>query len=377
MLIVFIALYTLLHVYIYTRIAAALALNFWQKGALWLVFAVMIVFPLLARALEHRGRERAARVVAWTGYLWMGAAFIFAVVSFVTDTSWHLIGTLIAVPHARGLGLPAPFLFSVALTAMLVSYAFVERSHIRIEKLILFTPKPVGRTGGVRIAQISDVHIGLMSGRRRVRRVVKLLTRCNPDMVVSTGDLLDAQLKAEDDFAREFTTLNPPLGKFAVLGNHECYVGLEASARFIEKSGFELLRNRVRRVGGLTIMGLDDPAAGATVDDERALFAAPGSAFVLLLKHRPEMLPGSSRHVDLQLSGHTHRGQIFPFSLLTRLRYHRHAGLFRIGEAFLYVSRGTGSWGPPLRLFAPPEITLIEIRTRPEMEQAEALPKPC
>ena len=377
MFIVFIVLYTLLHVYIYTRIAAAVALDLWQKGALWLVFTVMIVSPLMARALEHRKRERAARVVAWIGYLWMGAVFIFAAVSFVTDTSWHLIGTMVVVPHVHGLGLLVPFLFSVVLTAMLVPYAFIERSHIRIERLTLFTHKAVGSAGGVRIAQISDVHIGLMSGRRRVQRLVKLLARCNPDMLVSTGDLVDAQLKAEDEIARELRALNPPLGKFAVLGNHECYAGLGASVRFIEKSGFVLLRNSVKRVGGITVMGLDDPAAGVTADDERALLAPRGSAFVLLLKHRPEMLPGAARCVDLQLSGHTHRGQIFPFSLLTRLRYRRHAGLFRIGEAYLYVSRGTGSWGPPLRLFAPPEITLIEIRSLPETEEARAVLKPC
>ncbi|MHB1950693.1 MAG: metallophosphoesterase [Acidiferrobacteraceae bacterium] len=377
MLSLFIFLYSLLHVYVYARIDSALPLGPLGTFALWAGFSAMILMPLIARKVERQGHEHLARVLAWLGYLWMGSIFIFAAVLLLTDTSWRLLPAMVTHAVSRLLGMQAPFFLSAAVTSMLVPYAFIERSLVRVERLTLFTERVAGGANGLRIAHVSDVHIGLMSGRRRVRRLARLLNRCAPDMVVSTGDLLDTHLKDHEEIARELSALKPPLGKFAVLGNHECYAGLETSVQFIEQSGFVLLRNRMVRAGGITIAGVDDPAAGATPDSERRLMERAVPGFTLLLKHRPEMLPGTARRVDLQLSGHTHRGQIFPFNLLTRLRYRTHAGLFRIGDAYLYVSRGTGSWGPPLRLFAPPEITMIELRLPQSAEQAEALARPC
>ncbi|MHB1529795.1 MAG: metallophosphoesterase [Acidiferrobacteraceae bacterium] len=374
---VFIALYALLHVYLYACITGAIPLSAWQKTALGLFLAVMILLPFIARRLERHGRERTARLSAWTGYLWMGSIFIFSAVSAITKACWWLFGAVDR--HARFIlaSAHAPFFVSVVLTGLLVPYAFLERNQIRVEKVQLSTGKTLGDDNILRVAQISDVHIGLMSGRRRVRRVIDALARCQPDVIVSTGDLVETHLKAREEIAREFMRLTPRLGKFAVLGNHECYAGLATSVHFIEQCGFVLLRNRSVRAGSLSIAGLDDPAAGWKADDEHALLADPSAQFTLLLKHRPEVLPESADRIDLQLSGHTHKGQIFPFSLLTRMRYPEHAGLFRVGAAFLYVSRGTGSWGPPLRLFASPEITLIEIRTAPIASEAEPAPNRC
>ena len=374
---VFITLYTLMHAYLYVCITAAIPLSTWQKTALILFFAAMIPLPLVARRLERRGRERAARIGAWISYLWMGSTFIFLAVSLLIRVCWWLLGLVARHSLFVSAGAHAPFFASAVFTGFLVPYAFLERNRIRIEKVQLPTSKMLGGEDVVRIAQISDVHIGLMRGRRRVRRVIEALVRCQPDVIVSTGDLVDAHLKAREEIAREFSRLTPRFGKFAVLGNHECYAGLAASVRFIEQCGFVLLRNRSVRAGSLRIAGLDDPAAGWKAADEQALLSGPSARFTLLLKHRPEMLPESADRVDLQLSGHTHKGQIFPFSLLTRIRYPAHAGLFRIGTAFLYVSRGTGSWGPPLRLFASPEITLIEIRSAPAISEPAPTPDLC
>jgi hypothetical protein len=185
--------------------------------------------------------------------------------------------------------------------------------------------------------------------------------------LVSTGDLVDGRMPSTELIATKLHALKAPLGKFAVTGNHEFYMGLQNSERFIEKAGFQLLRNRSVNAGKhLSITGIDDPTGAAAIGpSETELLAANApTRFSLLLKHRPALAHANQTRFDLQLSGHTHKGQIFPFNLLIALRYPIHCGLHQLkgpNPAHLYVSRGTGTWGPPIRLLAPPEITVIDL----------------
>jgi predicted MPP superfamily phosphohydrolase len=167
-------------------------------------------------------------------------------------------------------------------------------------------------------------------------------------------------------------TVDPPLGKFAIAGNHEFYAGIRQSGRFLRAAGFKFLRNEDFELNGLiNLVGVDDPAGkrrypeiGQVGKEEKILLADLDSErFTLLLKHRPTVEIESLGRFDLQLSGHTHGGQIFPFNLITRLFYPRERGLYRLDkESVLYVSRGTGTWGPPMRFLSPPEVTLIELQ---------------
>ena len=151
-------------------------------------------------------------------------------------------------------------------------------------------------------------------------------------------------------------------------GNHEYYAGLENSLRFLRRAGFNVLRGESVKVGSIVLVGVDDPAAmssrqQARLDTAKALDSATTNDFIVLLKHQPVV--DSDTPFDLQLSGHTHGGQIFPFIYLTRLAYRAHTGLTELADGRrLYVSRGAGTWGPPIRLFAAPEVTLITIESR-------------
>nr|MDA3970455.1 metallophosphoesterase [Desulfobulbaceae bacterium] len=188
---------------------------------------------------------------------------------------------------------------------------------------------------------------------------------------VSTGDLLDGQVARLSGLAEMFQQLTPPLGKFAVTGNHEFYVGIKQVEDFMGKAQIKLLREEsVVIENWLMIGGLDDQAAlrmGVSKTRDNNLFETVSpETFVLLLKHRPAVDLQWDQQVDLQLSGHVHNGQIFPFNLLIRLVYPVPIGLSQpVAGFFLYVSRGTGTWGPPFRLFAPPEITVIDL-VRPD-----------
>jgi hypothetical protein len=158
-------------------------------------------------------------------------------------------------------------------------------------------------------------------------------------------------------------------GKFAVTGNHEYYAGLDQALEFTRKAGFTMLRNQsVTLPAGITISGVDDPAgrgrglpAVAPSELQILSFLSP-QQFQLLLKHRPLIAESGTSHFDLQLSGHVHKGQIFPFNLLVRMKFPIPCGTTttRNGST-IHVSRGSGTWGPPMRLFAPPEVTVIDI----------------
>lgn len=163
--------------------------------------------------------------------------------------------------------------------------------------------------------------------------------------------------------------INPRYGKFAITGNHEFYAGIENARCFTENAGFTFLRGESVTVAGMiNIAGVDDPAGRyyglKDISEKGVLSKLPRDKFTLLLKHRPTVDKDAVGLFDLQLSGHAHKGQIFPFSLITRI-YYRHtadAGHLKLMDNFyLYVSRGSGTWGPPIRFLAPPEVTVIEL----------------
>jgi len=189
--------------------------------------------------------------------------------------------------------------------------------------------------------------------------------------VVATGDTVDGHISHIDGVSGLLRELQSPRGMVAVFGNHEYYAGLGPSRSFLEQSGFRVLQDQVALVGeNLALVGVDDPAAkrfGITggVKEADLLSGISKDRFVLLLKHRPVIAQGSAGRFDLQLSGHVHKGQIFPFNLLTWLSFPVRAGMNQVsGGGQLYVSRGTGTWGPPIRFLAPPEVTVIDLEPR-------------
>jgi uncharacterized protein len=212
------------------------------------------------------------------------------------------------------------------------------------------------------------VHLGLIVREERLKRIVSEIRKASPDMLVSTGDLVDGQINRMTGLAELFQDIRPELGKFAVTGNHEVYAGLGQAIDFTERAGFRLLRNEGVTAGGLiNVIGVDDPAIGRSnrsgqASEKSLLSGTDPDKFALLLKHRPGVQQENLGLFDLQLSGHVHKGQIFPFNLLTYLLYPVKTGYTVYpGSSALYVSRGTGTWGPPIRFLAPPEVTVIEL----------------
>jgi predicted MPP superfamily phosphohydrolase len=221
---------------------------------------------------------------------------------------------------------------------------------------------------GYRIVQWSDVHVGPTIRRAFVESLVERTNALQPDAVVITGDLVDGYAADLREEVQPMRGLRPRDGVFYVTGNHEYYWRASEWIPLLQSLGLDFLKNehRVLRDGKLVIAGVTDPVGRDThkQDPDRALAGAPAEAVKVLLSHRPQTAEAASRlGAHLQLSGHTHGGQFFPFNLVIHKFQPIAKGLHRVGRTWLYVNRGTGYWGPPSRLAVGGEITVVELRS--------------
>ncbi len=368
----FLTLYGGLHLYSFLKARAAFQLGAGVTKLLILFMVIMTFSPLVVRVLERHGFERIPEVLSWVAYMWMGILFFFVSICFMIDLYRLLLPpaemilnrdlSRIALSHR------SVFFMGFFLSILITSYGLFEAVHIRTEHFEIRSQKIPETVGSVRIVQISDVHLGLMVREKRLNRILSAVRAAEPDIFVSTGDLVDGQMDNLSALAGMLREIRTRYGKYAVTGNHEFYAGLERSLDFTKKAGFTLLRDEGLTIAGLiNIAGVDDPAGkrpelDGSVSEKELLSRFPRELFTLVLKHRPLVDPKVRGHFDLQLSGHTHKGQIFPFTLVIKLLYHADAGLVRFREgSFLYISRGSGTWGPPMRFLSPPEVTVIDL----------------
>lgn len=330
--------------------------------ALGLWGVAMTFSPLVIRMLRERHWLRAETALSWVAFIWMGLLFLFCCVALAFDmVHWGYTLAGRDWPLAAG----SELLWSVLLALAAAIWGFFEANVIKVDRVHIVTPKlPAGR---VTFAQVSDMHLGAMLGRRFMDRVTSKLREIDADAILATGDIVDGRGEALHALTEHFRELKPRLGAYAILGNHEYFVGLDNSLRFFENAHFTLLRGEMKNVGGIIVAGVDDRTLGIHArqmpeDARAALRAARADSYVILLKHQP--LLDDDIDFDLQLSGHLHGGQIFPFGFFSRLFYGARAGKVQLKDGrLLYINRGTGTWGPPMRLFAPPEITLITIES--------------
>ena len=359
----FLLLYGGLNFYVYTTIVAGLE---YHSVLISAALILLVLSPLFLRFAESRAPRWFSTALAWTGYNWMGISFLFASLALAVDV------VQVFLPQ---LSQPSALLVVSSLTLLLSIYGFIESRCVRVKFLTVRSPKlSFTEDKPFRMVQISDVHLGYGTLPGQLRGVVEKIRLLKPDILVSSGDLFDTDLKHLGRYVERFQSLKPPAGKFAVSGNHEVYAGLEEANVLTKESGFQVLESAAVEVkNNLYVAGVDDPEAlGKTTTEsaeEQAFSSVPENAFVVLLKHRPHIAQASLDKFDLQLSGHTHGGQIFPFIFMTRLQYKARHGLTKLAEsAYLYLSRGTGSWGPQIRVFAPPEITVFDMQHGPSFE---------
>lgn len=309
---------------------------------------------------------------------------------------WNIfvVLTTLFMVAARPLGLPetGEFVASCIIAFAICSYGVYEARTIRSTRFTLETGKISG--GNLRIAQITDLHISPYMIPAHVRRVVDAVIAAEPDVVVITGDLVDGIVGDGDGvapfyrpFADELRRLSgsdasaPSLGVLAVPGNHDYYEGFGNSCDFMETAAIELLSNEKKTLGPLTILGADDldhlrrseefPDLSRSEALVSSLDESEKNNFILLLRHRPVVEPSTVGHFDLQLSGHTHGGQLLTLPSSMHRIPGKPKGLLALeGGSNLYVSNGAGFVGPPMRFLAPAEIVIIDLVPAQKSEAA-------
>ncbi|MEU0161373.1 metallophosphoesterase [Streptomyces sp. NPDC006261] len=221
---------------------------------------------------------------------------------------------------------------------------------------------------GFRIAVVSDIHIGPILGRAHTRRIVDTINSTSPDLVAVVGDLVDGSVADLGSAAEPLAGLRARHGSFFVTGNHEYFSGAEQWVNHVRELGLIPLENARVEMDGFDLAGVNDIAGeteGQGPDFVRALGDRDRGRAAVLLAHQPVVIHDAVEHgVDLQLSGHTHGGQLWPGNYLAELANPTVAGLERYGDTQLFVSRGAGAWGPPVRVGAPADITVVELASR-------------
>ena len=359
------SVWTLFHVYAFQRAFSipvlARAVPVAARVAL---FALLWLSYPLGRVLAKWAPGALARGVELAGAVWMGVLFLAFAALLAADvvTGFGRLWPRGAVP-ARSVALVVAIVLSVVAIVQGARIPRVVRHEVKVSAL------PDGRTE-LRIVQLSDLHLGTLLGEVWLGRRVDEVNALAPDLVVVTGDLVDSEVGPVEPLAPVLRRLSAPLGVYGVTGNHEFYAGLERCIGVYETAGIRTLRDGWAEVApGLVLTGVDDLTArrqlgidGRSLD--RAFAGVPGGAVVVHLSHSPLLVrDAAARGARLMLSGHTHGGQLWPFTFLSAIPYPFQAGRYEVDGMTLAVSRGTGTWGPPMRLFFRSEIVEVTLRT--------------
>lgn len=383
------AVLALMHFFVWARLVKDTT----RPGrARWILSGLVVALAVLLMAtLGLRGVVPSA--IAWPGYLWFAlVAYLFLVLLVLEPIRWVLRRRIrrrptaaepaadttapetTAEPDAVNRRLFLARASAVAAGAVSVGVVGVGAATALGPPNVLHVPVRLRRLdpglSGFRIAVVSDIHLGPLAGRAHTERIVRMINETSPDLVAIVGDLVDGTVAELGPAAEPLRDLHSREGTFFVTGNHEYFVDDTASwLTELERLGVQPLRNEntVIRHGGAAfdLAGVNDIAGAERSDPpdfDRALSGRDSARPTVLLAHQPVQVATAAQHgVDLQLSGHTHGGQMWPFHYAVRAVQPSLAGLSAVGDTQLYVSRGAGFWGPPVRVGAPPDISVISL----------------
>ncbi|MER5848541.1 metallophosphoesterase [Streptomyces sp. NPDC002012] len=376
------------------------------------------LLPLLTIGALVSGRTGAPfwlqRVLAWPGYLWLAALLYLTLALLVGEAVRPILRRVLAgrakessrsnrpsvtkvlTPEAAGApaapaadilvaDAPAADTLAVPTRRLFVARAVGGAAAVaglgtvgygtygvlrgpRVKRITVPLAKLPRSAHGFRIAVVSDIHLGPILGRAHTQRIVDAINRTQPDLVAVVGDLVDGTVADLGPAAEPLAQLSARRGSFFVTGNHEYYSGAAQWVDHVRELGLHPLENARTEIDGFDLAGVNDVAGeseGQGPDFDRALGDRDRTRAAVLLAHQPVVIHDAVAHgVDLQLSGHTHGGQLWPGNFIAGLANPTVAGLDRYGDTQLYVSRGAGAWGPPVRVGAPSDITVVELASR-------------
>jgi predicted MPP superfamily phosphohydrolase len=368
------AVYTSANYYIFIRGSQALQAVPRLKTFYYITFVIFFISYLAAMFLVRSYPSPLSAALDWVGSFWLGAMVYF----FFFVIFWDLLRAvnhfIPFYPSFVTANYPVAKLytlgFSILVVIVILIAGFINATHPVIKELNIEINKKAGNHKNFRIVSVSDIHIGEIIGRSRVSKLVERINKLEPDLVLFPGDILDQDLNSVLKYksGEPLKKIKAKYGVYAITGNHEYIGGIRKAATYIESLNIVLLRDSTALIdSSLYLIGREDRDSRRFAGIERKpleelLNGVNKNLPLILLDHQPFHLEDAEKNgIDLQLSGHTHHGQLWPFGYITNKIYEVSWGYKRKGGTQYYVSSGFGTWGPPIRTGNTPEIVLINL----------------
>lgn len=365
-----VAVFGSINYYIFVRLNQSIPVSSWFHPVFLPLFCFIAASFLLGQFLEYRRSNLLSDVLTWIGSFWLGMMSWFFMAALLVDLFRLLdfvIGFLPSVWYTNG-ELTREWIAGLAsaIISLVMFLGFLNARRIQVKTLNIRIDKP---RQSLRIAAISDMHMGALIRRRMVHQMVTKINALKPDLVLMLGDQVDGNVHPvmQLDLGSELKKIESKYGVYAITGNHEYIGNAETACAYLEAHGITMLRDESVEVAGMYLVGREDRTSKQFAHLQRKSLAdlvvpLDKSKPIILMDHTPFHLEESEQNgIDFQLSGHTHHAQIWPFNFITKALYEVSWGYKRKGKTQFYVSCGSGTWGPPIRIGNRPEIMDIRI----------------
>lgn len=369
-----ITIYGLVNLYIFNQTRPVVNIDGWAGKTLKIIFLTLVISYPVGRFLERLVTLKITNFIIKVGSFWLGAMvylFLFLLFIHLLRLTIPLLGQISICIHAdKSLVHKKIIIATYIVTAIVLLGGYINARHPKINRIPLVTHKNIEGYPTLRVGAASDIHLGVLMSNGRLKQFVNMMNSLNPDIILLVGDIFDEDIGfvVKNDMGKLLSELKAPLGIYAVTGNHEYIGGVEPAVEYLEKHGVKVLRDSAIVVNGIfNLVGREDRQAKMMRGIDRKPLSdltrdLDINKLTILLDHQPFRLSEAVENaIDLQISGHTHHGQLFPFNLITSAIFEVSKGLKRIDGTTIYVSNGFGTWGPPIRVGNKPEIILFEI----------------
>lgn len=370
----FLLLYGLINSYVYLRGWQAIPPESPFRIPYAVIFSILSLSFFAGRMLERWAPGALSTFFVWTGSFWFAAFAYFTLAALFIDIlrlvnyGVPIFPSFITTDIARTKTAVLIGVIAVVGTALTAGY-FNARSP-QLKTLRIHIPKKIESLSTLNVAVASDIHLGTIIGSERLDKIVRTINDLNPDLILFPGDIVDEDLAPviRQNLGETLRLLKAKYGVFAITGNHEYIGGVEEACTYLAEHKIRVLRDEAVTIrDGITLVGREDRSINQFAGKRRKLLSeivdgAADSSVLIVMDHQPFGLDEAvAQGADLQLSGHTHHGQLWPFQLITNAIYEVSWGYKKKGETQFYVSSGAGTWGPPVRLGNTPEIIHLQI----------------
>jgi len=366
---VFFTLYGLINYYIFIRGYQGLEYRADIRPVYTGIFLFVSLSYIIGRFLEKRYLSLLSDIFIWVGSFWFAFILYFLLGILLLDLSRlinHFVNFLPAYSSFQYVEVKFYTTFIViGFTVLTIAAGYFNARNIRIRKYDFTIPKRNDVAKVLKLAVASDIHLGTIINRSWTKYIVERINSLDVDLVLLPGDIVDGDVEPviKQNLGEVLRTIKSKYGIFGITGNHEYIGGVEPAVKYITAHGITELRDQVLEVAGMTIIGREDRSKKGRKGIEELAEGLDKSKPIILMDHQPFHLEeGVSIGADLQLSGHTHHGQLWPLNFITKKVYELSWGYKKIADTHIYVSCGAGLWGPPVRLGNTPEIIEITLR---------------